>query len=330
MITPLKPGISNLSTTNLKPGINSISVLGYNTTFDQGENSIWIKSENNEKILKAKDLKVINSNEVKVNFTLPNRIDVEGKTIPFTLIAYNSKSGTAIYPEAFQYSNSIDAARDSIDISWEKDFGGVDVGALQGLRFPYRPILNETIRNTFFHVALWMAMFVLLMIGLFYAILFLIKKDLIFDKKSYAFTLVGLIYGMLGLATGSVWAKFTWGTWWTNDVKLNMAAISMLIYVAYYVLRQSISDHDKRARLSAVYAIFALIAIVPLLLILPRMEDSLHPGNGGNPALGGEDLDNTLRLFFYPSVIGLILIGAWIAQLRWRFEIIDEKVKLGS
>jgi heme exporter protein C len=204
------------------------------------------------------------------------------------------------------------------------------VGALQGLRFPYRPILNETIRNTFFHVALWMAMFVLLIIGLCYAIMYLIKKELILDKKSYAFTLVGLIYGLLGLATGSVWAKFTWGTWWTNDVKLNMAAISMLIYVAYYILRQSISDHDKRARLSAVYAIFALIAIVPLLLILPRMEDSLHPGNGGNPALGGEDLDNTLRLFFYPSIIALILMGSWIAQLRWRYEIIDEKIKLGS
>jgi heme exporter protein C len=50
------------------------------------------------------------------------------------------------------------------------------------------------------------------------------------------------------------------------------------------------------------------------------MTDSLHPGNGGNPALGGEDLDNTMRMVFYPAVIGFILLGLWISQLVYRTD----------
>jgi len=132
--------------------------------------------------------------------------------------------------------------------------------------------------------------------------------------------MIAIVYGMLGLATGSVWAKYTWGTWWTTDVKLNMAAVSMLIYLAYGILRAAIDDLDKRARLSAIYSIFAFVAMIPLLFVFPRMTSSLHPGNGGNPALGGEDLDNTLRMVFYPAIIGLFLFGMWIASIRERIE----------
>ncbi|HMP31223.1 MAG TPA: cytochrome c assembly protein, partial [Saprospiraceae bacterium] len=64
----------------------------------------------------------------------------------------------------------------------------------------------------------------------------------------------------------------------------------------------------------------------PLIFVIPRLYDSLHPGNGGNPALGGEDLDNTLRMFFYPSIIGLILIGVWIATLKYRTDKIENHI----
>ena len=59
--------------------------------------------------------------------------------------------------------------------------------------------------------------------------------------------------------------------------------------------------------------------------VLPRMTDSLHPGNGGNPAFGNYDLDSNMRMVFYPAVIGWILIGSWIAQLRFRIKLLEIK-----
>ena len=70
--------------------------------------------------------------------------------------------------------------------------------------------------------------------------------------------------------------------------------------------------------MSAAYNIFAFVAMIPLVFVIPRLTSSLHPGNGGNPALGGEDLDNTLRLVFYPAVLGMMCLGTWMASLYYR------------
>ena len=63
-----------------------------------------------------------------------------------------------------------------------------------------------------------------------------------------------------------------------------------------------------------------------LLFVIPRMTDSLHPGNGGNPALGSQDLDKTMRMVFYPAVIGFILLGFWLSEIKFRYEILKAKV----
>jgi heme exporter protein C len=69
-----------------------------------------------------------------------------------------------------------------------------------------------------------------------------------------------------------------------------------------------------------VYNIFAFGALVPLIYVVPRLTDSLHPGAGGNPAFGSEDLDNTMRMVFYPAILGWTLLGFWIASLAYRAE----------
>jgi heme exporter protein C len=99
-----------------------------------------------------------------------------------------------------------------------------------------------------------------------------------------------------------------------------MTAIALLIYFAYFILRGVFEDPDKRARISAVYNIFAFVALIPLIYVIPRLTDSLHPGAGGNPAFGSQDLDNTMRLVFYPAIIGWTLIGFWMANLLYRME----------
>ncbi|TAF77721.1 MAG: ABC transporter permease [Bacteroidetes bacterium] len=187
-----------------------------------------------------------------------------------------------------------------------------------GLLFdvPRLPILNETIRNLYYHVPLWFGMIVVLLISMINAINYLRTSNITFDQKSVAYTNTGILFGVLGVITGSIWAKFTWGAYWTNDPKLNGAAIGLLIYLAYVVLRGSFTDEMQRAKVSAVYNIFAYMVFIPLIFVLPRLTDSLHPGNGGNPGFNAYDLDNKMRLVFYPAVLGIILLGVWISQIQ--------------
>ncbi len=191
---------------------------------------------------------------------------------------------------------------------------------------PAREILNETIRNLYFHVPMWFGMMTLLFISVIYGIRHLrngrMRDDLIARESAHA----GVAMGILGLITGSLWARYTWGTWWTSDTKLNGAAITMLIYFAYFVLRGSVEDEQKRARLSAVYSIFAFVMMMVFIMILPRMEDSLHPGNGGNPGFSKYDLDSKMRMVFYPAVLGWILLGVWIMTIRVRIATLENQL----
>lgn len=190
---------------------------------------------------------------------------------------------------------------------------------------PELPIVYETIRNLYYHVPMWFTMTVLFTISVFYSIKYLSKPDEKYDYIAVECINAGLVFYLLGLLTGMVWAKYTWGELWSNDPKQNSAAIAFLVYCAYMVLRNSIEEEQKRAKISAVYNIFAFPIMIVLLFILPRMTDSLHPGSGGNPAFGKYDLDHLMRLVFYPACLGWILIGIWIATLRFRIRMIERK-----
>ena len=193
------------------------------------------------------------------------------------------------------------------------------------IEVPRLPILNETIRNLYFHVPMWFSMVFLYLISVVYSIKFLNSGNEKDDLIALESVNTGIICGFIGLATGMMWAKFTWGAFWTNDPKLNGSAIATLMYLAYIVLRSSLEEDQKRAKISAIYNIFAFPAMIVLLFILPRLTDSLHPGNGGNPGFGGYDLDDNMRLVFYPAVLGWILIGVWIMTIRYRIRILENR-----
>jgi len=194
------------------------------------------------------------------------------------------------------------------------------------LDVPRLNIVNETIRALYFHVPMWFGMVVLFLISMIYAIKYLRNPSVENDIRSVEFANVGMIFGLLGIFTGMIWANYTWGSPWHGDPKQNGAAIALLVYFAYFVLRSSINDEEQRARLSAAYNIFAFVAMIPLLFIIPRMTSSMHPGNGGNPGFNTYDLDSRMRMVFYPAVIGWILLGVWIATLRIRIKLIEEKI----
>ena len=195
---------------------------------------------------------------------------------------------------------------------------------------PALPILHESIRNLYFHVPMWFGMTILLFVSLCYSIGYLAKETLIRDIYAAAAARVGLFMGILGILTGMQWAKTTWGAWWTSDPKLLGAAVGLLIYLAYFVLRSSMDDIDKRAKVSAVFNIMAYAIFIPAIFIVPRLTDSLHPGNGGNPGFSSYDLDGRMRLVFYPAVIGWTLLGVWVMTLSARLRIIELKLMAGA
>ncbi len=197
-------------------------------------------------------------------------------------------------------------------------------GLLMGV--PRLVIINESIRALYFHVPMWFGMVMMFLVSVIYAVKYLRGHNPDHDTASAGFAHTGLIFGILGLLTGMIWANYTWGSPWHGDPKQNGAAIATLIYYAYFILRGSLDNQEQRARLSSVYAIFAFAAMIPLIFIIPRLTSSMHPGSGGNPGFNMYDLDSNMRKVFYPAVLGWILLGLWIASVRIRLQKVEEKI----
>lgn len=193
------------------------------------------------------------------------------------------------------------------------------------LPVPTLPILHETIRNLYFHVPMWMGMLTVFIVSVYFSIQYLRYGNENDDLAAVECVNVGLLFYSLGLLTGMLWAKYTWGQFWSGDPKQNSAAIAFLLYCAYLVLRNSIDEEQKRAKISAIYNIFAFPIMIVLIFVLPRMTDSLHPGSGGNPAFGKYDLDNGMKIAFYPAMLGWPFIALWIATIRYRIRLIENK-----
>ena len=187
--------------------------------------------------------------------------------------------------------------------------------------------IGDTLRNVFYHVGMWFAMLAVMTVSFINSIKFLSTGNMENDLKSYEAVKVGVYFGVLGIITGMLWATFTWGQPWANDPHLNGAAVSLLVYFAYLVLRSAVPDDEKRARISAVYNIFAFVILIVFVGVLPRLSvDTLHPGSGdGNPAFG--DMDATMRYVFYPALIGWIMLSLWVLNLKIRYRKIENFVE---
>lgn len=198
------------------------------------------------------------------------------------------------------------------------------------IRIPHIPILEETARNLFLHVPMWFTMMIAFAMAFYFSIRYLNDEAPEWDRKAETATLVGLIFGICGLLTGSLWARFTWGTWWTfAEPRMNLSALAMLIFVAYFILRSAFNDPEKRAKISAVYNIFGITTIPFLLYIIPRQLPSLHPGAEGNPAFSDMTAPE-LRIIFYPAVIGFIGLAVWMMDILNRYKAVQLRIETES
>ncbi len=188
---------------------------------------------------------------------------------------------------------------------------------------------------------MWFGMMILFIISFIYSIKYLRTSNHRNDIFAANFAAVGSFFGVLGYATGTIWANYTWISDQNQSLasvlkepKLIGAAIALLIYGAYFVLRGSLTDIDKRARVSAVYNIFAFAMLFPSIWIVPRLVGSLHPGapgsDSGNPALNFNDIDSRLRIIFYPAIIGWTLLGVWIATIKIRLQLLKDKTLMNA
>jgi heme exporter protein C len=189
-------------------------------------------------------------------------------------------------------------------------------GAL-AMVFLYAPLeatMNYVQKIFYFHISnAWVGMLGFIVAAIT-GVIYLVKKDMKWDIVEMAAVEISLIFFLIAIVTGSVWARPSWGTWWTWEPRLTTAAILEMIYIAYFLLRQGIDDPDRRARFGAVYTLVGAIS-VPITFLSIRIWQTIHPVVIGGSA-GSTDFGMTpemLNTMFF----GLITFSVIFVTLLW-------------
>ncbi|MBI5475156.1 MAG: cytochrome c biogenesis protein CcsA [Ignavibacteriales bacterium] len=192
---------------------------------------------------------------------------------------------------------------------------------------PFVPGLEDKARIIFFHVPMAWVTTLAFIISLIYGIKYLAKKEIDHDLISSSSAGLGLMFCILATVTGSLWAKFTWGSFWNWDPRETSIFVLLLIYGAYFALRSAIEGEEKKATLSAVYAIIAGITVPFFIFIMPRIVEGLHP-NEAIVSKGKISMNRTMLVIFLSSLSGFTALFFWILNLRVRTERLEHKQSL--
>ena len=306
---PLGPGIVDV---RVSPGAEegrqtsfALEIAGHNTHFSESIPLVFLKR--GEHFVVIRDLEVIDDGHLAGRVTLDKFVPA----LSWNVFVNSPIDGTMSFANGF-FAQGLTASTKAKSPDNDAVLDRLSQADL-GFHFPFQPNILETIRNLMLHVPMWFTMFLLMGISFAQSIRSLGTSGTAeHDMKALASVKTGMWFGVLGLLTGSLWAKFTWGAWWVDDPQLNGAFVTVMVYAGYLVLRSSVQDEALRTRLSAVYNLFGFCLLVVLLMVLPRFTESLHPGKGGNPAFSSYDLDSALRAVFYPAVLGWMILGTWM------------------
>ena len=188
---------------------------------------------------------------------------------------------------------------------------------------PTERIMGAVQKVFYFHVAAgWVGMvsfFVAAVVGVIY----LIKKTPNMDLIGIAAVEIGIIFTLINIVTGAIWARPIWNAWWTWDPRLTTATIMELVYVAYLMLRQGIDDPERRARFGAVYAIIGFLS-VPLTFFSIRIFRTIHPvviGGSDPSAVGAFDMTPKM---FQTLMLSIVVFSILFVDLIWH------RVRLGK
>ena len=192
------------------------------------------------------------------------------------------------------------------------------------LPIPNIPALGDKARVLYFHVPMSWISVVAFVMSLWYAVRFLKSKEISYDIKSFSAAQLGFLFCILATATGSLWAKFNWGSFWNWDPRQTSIFILLLIYGAYFALRSAIDAEEQKARLSSVYAIIAGITMPFFIFIMPRLVETLHPDPIINNS-GKINMDTSMLIIFLTSLLGFTFLFLWCLNLKIRIERLNQK-----
>lgn len=196
--------------------------------------------------------------------------------------------------------------------------------------FLYAPLadkLFEMTRIIYFHIPVaWVAV-VAFLISTFYSIRHIFLRKWEYDAKAEISCGLGIVFCILALVSGAIFAKGMWGAYWNWDPRETSIFLLLIIYFAYFTLRRNLEGEERKGRLSAVYNIFAFLTVPFLVFIVPRLYYSLHP----EPLLNVRGkLDMSLKMFIVlmASVIGFTCIYFWIFSMSWKIKKIEHDINV--
>jgi heme exporter protein C len=193
---------------------------------------------------------------------------------------------------------------------------------------PTEQVMGDVQRVFYFHIGTaWVGLlgFVLAAVT---GVVYLVTKDMKWDRFEVAAVEVSTMFFFLTIVLGSIWARPAWNTWWTWDPRLTTAAVTELIYIAYFMLRAGIEDPEKRARFGAVYTLLGGLS-APITFMVIRLFRSIHPVVIGAATANQEKMNMTsdMRVAFFFALFAFTVIFIDLMWHRLRLGSLEEKVE---
>jgi len=182
---------------------------------------------------------------------------------------------------------------------------------------PAQGFIGESSRIVFFHVPCAWTSTLAFLVAAAYSLAYLRRRNPWHDEIACAAVKLGLFFGILTLITGSLFASIMWGTWWNWDPRESSYLLLVFLNAAYLFLRAAIDDPERKARIAAVYALFAVVLMPFLVFVAPRVTASLHPQTVINPQ-GRILMDTPTRAVFFGALAGFSGLFAWLLSLEAR------------
>ena len=187
-------------------------------------------------------------------------------------------------------------------------------------------MIGDASRIFYFHVPqAWVAV-VAFLVSMVASIRYLKKGQSKDDDRARVAAGLGLLFSILATISGSIFAKVTWGSFWNWDPRETSILILLLIYGAYFALRSAVEGETRQARLAAVYAIFAFIAVPFLIFVVPRVLPSLHPSDSVIDSSGKFTLTASTASVFFSALAAFTGLFVWVYKLTLRLVAVERKI----
>ncbi len=191
---------------------------------------------------------------------------------------------------------------------------------------PAQGFIGESSRIVFFHVPCAWTSALAFLVAAGYSVAYLARRNPLHDDVAAGAVRLGLLFAVLALVTGALFAKIMWGAYWNWDPRESSFLLLIFLYAAYLFLRAAVEDPERRARMSAAYALFAAVLMPFLFFVAPRVTSSLHPQTVINPQ-GKILMDTPTKAVFFGALIGFSGLFFWMLSLESRAARLERSAK---